>query len=125
MGAPAPDIKGHCVTNDAQSPHRLVLCTCPDADTATRLARALVADGLAACVNRIDGIESTYRWQGEVETDQESLLLIKTVDHALETLEKRIVALHPYELPEVIAVPITSGSASYLGWLESHVTATS
>jgi len=104
--------------------HRLVLCTCPDAETAARLARALVEGGLAACVNRLDGIESTYRWQGELQSDRESLLLIKTVAGALEALEKRIIELHPYELPEVVAVPITTGSAGYLDWLESQVTAT-
>ena len=104
---------------------RMVLCTCPDPETGGRLARALVADGLAACVNRVDGIESTYRWKDAIETDTESLLLIKTVAGALEALEKRIVELHPYELPEVIAVPISSGSAGYLGWLEAQVTAAS
>jgi periplasmic divalent cation tolerance protein len=95
----------------------LVLCACPDAACASRIAQALVAERLAACVNRIGGIASTYRWQGRVDNDSEVLLLIKSVRDRFDALRERILALHPYELPEVIAVDIGLGHAPYLDWI--------
>ena len=95
----------------------LVLCTCPDETSAARIAQTLVEERLAACVNRIPGITSTYRWMGEIHNDGEVLLLIKSVHECFEALRDRIVALHPYELPEVIAVDIGLGSAPYLDWI--------
>jgi len=95
----------------------LVLCTCPNETTADTITQVLVDTHLAACVNRIPGIVSTYRWQGEVCRDSEQLLLIKTTRERFEALRERIVALHPYELPEVIAVDIALGSAAYLEWI--------
>jgi periplasmic divalent cation tolerance protein len=95
----------------------LCYCTCPDAASAQHLAQAVVGERLAACVNRIPGIQSTYRWKGEVTTDTEELLLIKTTASRFEALKERILALHPYELPELIAVPVERGHADYLAWV--------
>jgi periplasmic divalent cation tolerance protein len=99
----------------------LVLCTCPDQATARQLADKLVEIQLAACVNIVSGLESVYRWQGRIEHDQELLLLIKTRRQAVEQLSDAIRALHPYELPEVIAVPIVAGLNPYLQWIENNV----
>jgi len=99
----------------------VVLCTCPDDVVAERIASALVEERLAACVNRIPGIVSTYRWQGAVHSDREILLLIKTTREHFEALRERIVALHPYDVPEVIALTIDRGSAAYLDWIEKSL----
>jgi periplasmic divalent cation tolerance protein len=100
----------------------IVFCNCPDETSAERMATALVEERLAACVNRIAGVASTYRWQGKVCRDNEHLLLIKTTSERFAALCERILALHPYELPEVIAVDIVHGSAPYLDWIaaETH-----
>lgn len=95
----------------------IVFCTCPDEAAADRISTALVEERLAACVNRIPGVTSIYRWQGDVRRDTEVLLLIKTTRARFEDLCARILSLHPYELPEVIAVDIALGSAPYLDWL--------
>ena len=95
----------------------VVLCTCPDEAAAERICQALVDERLAACVNRMSGIASTYRWQGEVCRADEHLLLIKTTRERFDALRERIVALHPYELPEVIAVDIALGLEPYLDWI--------
>jgi periplasmic divalent cation tolerance protein len=101
----------------------LVLSTCPDAETAGRIARALIAERLAACVNRVPGIASTYRWRGEILDDAEVLLMIKTTRDRFETLRARLVELHPYDVPEVIALDIASGHAPYLDWLAAETEA--
>ncbi len=98
----------------------LILCTCPDRDTAQTIADQLVDHALAACVNILPGLTSVYQWQGKRESAQEHLLLIKTTDEAYGTLEQAITALHPYELPEVVAVPIVRGLDGYLGWIEQQ-----
>ena len=98
----------------------LVLCTCPDEAAADRIAGALVEERLAACVNRLAGVVSTYRWEGEVRRGSESLLLIKTTVERFAALRERIVALHPYELPEVIAVDVVRGLPSYLDWIAAE-----
>lgn len=95
----------------------VVFCTCPDETTAERIASALVDDGLAACVNRIPGVVSTYRWNGETRHGHEFLLLIKTTSERFDALREHIVALHPYELPEIIAVDIARGLPAYLDWI--------
>ena len=96
----------------------VVFCTCPDETAAERIAGTLVEERLAACVNRIAGVASTYRWQGKICRDSEQLLLIKTTRERFAALRERILALHPYELPEVIAVDIASGWAAYLDWID-------
>ncbi len=95
----------------------VVLCTCPDEDTAERIARELVEARLAACVNRLSGVRSTYRWKDALRDEPEVLLAIKTVRSRYQELEMRLKALHPYEVPEIIALPVLAGAAPYLAWL--------
>ena len=96
---------------------RLVLSTCPDAQTADALASSLVDERLAACVNVLPGIRSIYRWQGAVERGEEVLLLIKTTADRQDALVARLETLHPYELPEALAVEAVGGLAAYLDWV--------
>ena len=98
----------------------IVFCTCPDEPSAERIATALIEEHLAACINRIPGVASTYRWQGKIQRDNECLLLIKTTHDRFDALRERIVTLHPSELPEVIAVDIALGLDRYLNWIESE-----
>lgn len=98
-------------------PVLLCLCSCPDAASARTIAEALVDERLAACVSRLPGLESTYRWQDRVEHADEVLLLIKTTAERLEALTARVRTLHPYELPELIAVEAAGGLAPYLAWV--------
>jgi len=95
----------------------LAFCTCPDEKTAAGIAEALVAERLAACVNRLPGLTSVYLWRDKVERDAEALLLIKTTDARFEALRARLCALHPYELPKIIAIPVTKGLPAYLQWV--------
>jgi periplasmic divalent cation tolerance protein len=97
----------------------LVLTTCPDAAVAERLAVTLVEAGLAGCVNILPGVTSVYRWQGRLEKAGECLLAIKTRAERYAELEGCIKLNHPYELAEVIAVPIAAGSPDYLAWIKS------
>jgi periplasmic divalent cation tolerance protein len=99
----------------------IALCTCPDAATADRIARTLVEERLAACVNRLPGVESTYRWNGAVQVDEDVLLVIKTTRARYAALEERVVALHPYEVPEVIALALVEGHAPYLAWIAKEI----
>ena len=101
----------------------LCYCTCPDAASAQRLAEALVNESLAACVNRVPGVHSTYRWKGKITTDSEELLLIKTTAERFDAMKTRVLALHPYELPELIAVPVERGHTAYLDWVRTGVDA--
>lgn len=94
----------------------VVLVTCPP-KAAGALARTLVGDRLAACVNVIKGVHSTYRWRGAIEQDAESLLLIKTTRRRFKDLKTAVLKHHPNELPEVIAVSVTRGHAPYLDWI--------
>ena len=96
----------------------LVYCTCPDREVAQTLASELVSGRLAACVNILPEIESVYRWQGKIEQDREILLLIKTDSAHFEALKDTISGLHPYEVPEIIAVPIQAGHQPYLEWID-------
>lgn len=97
----------------------IVLCTCPDLATATTIANELVDKQLAACVNILPAVHSIYRWKGQLEASEELLLLIKSSQANYPQLETSILALHPYELPEIIAIPVVAGLASYLAWIES------
>jgi periplasmic divalent cation tolerance protein len=99
----------------------LVLTTCGNDEDAQDLAKMLVEQRLAACVNAIGKVASTYRWQGKVQQDQETLLIIKTTAPRLAALEKAIRASSKYELPEVIALPVQAGSHEYLAWLRESV----
>ncbi|MFO7602631.1 MAG: divalent-cation tolerance protein CutA [Gammaproteobacteria bacterium] len=99
----------------------LVYCTCPDDETTSPLAELLVSKQLAACVNIITGIQSVYAWQGKVETSDEALLLIKTTTVAYDELETLLREQHPYELPEIVAVPFSRGLPDYLEWINQSV----
>lgn len=100
----------------------LVFCTCPDDATAETVAATLVSQRLAACVTRLPAATSTYRWKGEVQHDAEVLLLIKTTPTRYPALEKTLIEVHPYELPEILAVPVTTGLPAYLTWIEESTT---
>ncbi len=95
----------------------IAYCTCPDTASADTLARALVEDRLAACVSQLAGTRSTYRWHGALEHSEEVLLMIKTTDDRLDALVSRVHSLHPYELPELVAVEAVGGLAPYLDWV--------
>jgi len=102
------------------NPALVVYCTCPDSATAERIAEAVVDERLAACVNIAPGLTSIYRWQGRIQRDAEVLLIIKTRSTVYPLLEGRIRELHPYEVPEIIALPIQAGSATYLNWITDN-----
>jgi periplasmic divalent cation tolerance protein len=99
----------------------VLLSTVGTAEDAERIARALVERRLAACVNVVPGLVSVYRWKGEVRRDDERLLIIKTRAAKLEALREALVTLHPYDLPELVALPIEAGHAPYLAWLDESV----
>ena len=96
------------------------LCACPDAAVAGRIARTLVEERLVACANVLPGMRSVYRWQGAIEEADEVLLLLKTTRGALSALQARVLALHPYELPELFAVEAAGGLPAYLGWIADN-----
>ena len=96
---------------------QLVLTTLPNADAAAGLARALVEEKLAACCNIIPAVRSIYRWQDKLHDDNEVLMIIKTRSEQMERLKNRILELHPYAVPEVLALPVESGYLGYLEWL--------
>lgn len=98
----------------------IALCTCPDQQSGEHIATVLVEERLAACVNRIAGVVSTYRWEGKLCRDEEQLLIIKTTLERFEALRERVIALHPHELPEVIALDITAAHEPYLAWIEAQ-----
>lgn len=99
----------------------LVLCSCPDAETARDLAGALVREHHAACVSILPGMTSVYAWEGAIETAEEQLLLIKSAAEFYGPLEAFIKNHHPYQVPEIIAIPIEYGSMDYLEWLRAWV----
>jgi periplasmic divalent cation tolerance protein len=96
---------------------RVVLVTAPDLETAAALARTLVEEGLVACANVVPGVRSIYRWEGEVQDDAEVLLVAKTAAARCDALAARVRDLHPYDLPEVVVLPVSGGSRDYLDWV--------
>jgi periplasmic divalent cation tolerance protein len=98
----------------------VVLCTCPDSSVARKLAGSLVGAGLAACVNVLPEIRSIYRWRGEVHDEAEVLMIAKTTRERYDDFERCLLDEHPYDVPEVLALPVTMGSAPYLAWLEEQ-----
>lgn len=99
----------------------IVLCTMPaTGDTAAEIARTVVGEGLVACVNLVPGVRSIYRWQGEVCDDTEVLAIMKTTPTQFEPLRSRLIELHPYDLPEVIALDITHAHPPYRDWILSE-----
>ncbi|HET9753774.1 MAG TPA: divalent-cation tolerance protein CutA [Myxococcales bacterium] len=95
----------------------LVFTTLPSAEAAAELAKAVVGEKLAACANLLPAVRSIYRWQGRVQDESEVLVLFKTRQEHFERLKARLLELHPYEIPEVLAVPVEQGYQAYLDWL--------
>jgi periplasmic divalent cation tolerance protein len=95
----------------------IVLTNCPDAEVADRIARTLIEQKLAACVNRLPAVDSVYRWQGAIERTVEVPLLIKSTRERLPEIQEAIRALHPYEVPEIVAIPVVAGLPAYLRWV--------
>lgn len=100
-----------------------VFVTTPDGETARRVARTLVEEGLAACGQALPGLTSIYRWEGRIHEEAEVLLLLKTFEDRFEELCARVVTLHPYEVPQVTAVPLAAVHGPYLAWMDEGVPA--
>ena len=96
---------------------QVCLCTAPSAEVGTELARGLVEAKLAACVNIVPGVRSIYRWQGEIQDDAELLLIIKTSRERFEAMRDWLIEAHPYDVPEVLALPVEAGADAYLAWV--------
>lgn len=96
--------------------------TFPNPEKAAEVARALVSEKLAACVNLVGSIRSIYAWKGELCDDQETLAVLKTTRERFEAMKQRLVELHPYEVAEVIALPVEGGHAPYLAWVAAETT---
>ncbi len=101
--------------------YQLLITTCPNPKVASKLAHTLVENHLAACVNIIPQIQSVYEWEGKVISDAEILLLIKTRSEHYAAIEKTVLKQHPYDVPELIVLPIETGLPSYLAWLDNVV----
>ena len=99
----------------------IVHCSCAADGSAEAIAKALVDERLAACVSVVPGVRSTFRWQGETHTDDEVLMLIKTSRERYPAMAARLLELHPYELPEIIAVDVSAAHTPYAAWVESEV----
>ncbi len=101
--------------------HIVVLITAPSVEVARQLGHTLLKKQRAACVTINPGVESLYMWEGELQSDEEALLIIKTTASAFETLTAVVQDAHPYDVPEIIALPIVAGSQAYLRWIDEHV----
>jgi len=110
---------------EATSSARIVMTTVASPEEAERLGRTLVEERLVACATLIPAVQSIYRWQGQIETSQEILLLLKTAADRLPALEARLHELHTYQTPEFVVLAIESGSHPYLAWLEASLRETS
>lgn len=106
----------------ADADYVIVLTTLPANHDAAAFARALVDERLAACVNLLPDMRSVYRWQGAVEDEAERQVVLKTTRERLARLEARVTALHPYEVPEFLVLPVLEGSAAYLRWVSDSTT---
>jgi len=107
------------ITDMPEDTYKLAISSLPDVERARQIGTALVKMQLAACVNVLPAVQSIYRWKGGIEIADEVMLLIKTTAANLRTVEAELKAMHPYELPEFITVPIESGSSAYLAWLSA------
>lgn len=100
--------------------HRVVLISTPGAEAGRRLARALVEERLAACGSVVPAVTSVYRWRGAIEEEEEALVVLKTTSGRVEPLTRRALELHPYEVPEIVALPVAGGNPRYLAWLSEE-----
>jgi periplasmic divalent cation tolerance protein len=108
--------------SETENEIRIVLCTFPDAETARQIGTALVEKQLAACVNIVPAVESIYRWQGAIEITAEVLAIFKTTATVYPAFEKQLTALHPYEVPEIIALHPASLATPYANWVTQQTT---
>lgn len=109
------------MSDPAGTPVLAVLSTAPDTATAQRIGTTLVEERLAACANVVEGVTSVYRWRGQIEREQEVLMVLKTTSGAVDRLKERLVELHPYDLPEVLALSVPAGHEPYLDWVRAEV----
>lgn len=100
--------------------HLVVLITTSSVDEANKIAHSLVEERVAACVNMASPIRSVYRWKGQIQTDEETLLIVKTRAERMEALARRVKELHSYQVPEIIALPILAGAQDYLRWIDEQ-----
>jgi periplasmic divalent cation tolerance protein len=103
----------------------VVLSTCPDAGTAARISRSLVESALVACVNIVPGLRSIYRWNDTVQDESEVLMILKTTGPCLAAAREMLLSLHPYDVPEVVALPVADGHDAYLRWVSTSTRAPS
>ena len=110
-------------TTDSRKLSIIILVTCPDKESANKIASSLIEKKLAACVNTIKNVESIFRWKGKIEKSSENLLIIKSKKRLLKKLIADVQQNHPYQLPEILALPIIGGSKAYIDWLnnETHL----
>ncbi|GBE36656.1 divalent-cation tolerance protein CutA [bacterium BMS3Bbin07] len=101
--------------------YSVVFITAPDEEEAARIARTIVEERLAGCVNIVKGIRSIYSWEGKVEDEHEVLMIVKTKRDLFNALEKRVKELHSYSVPEIISLPLVEGSEEYLSWLKHEL----
>ena len=99
----------------------VILCTLPSETDAEKIATHLIENRLAACCNIIPGLRSIYRWKDKIESDDEFLLLIKSAEERYPEIEKAIIKMHPYDVPEIIALPLEAGSQTYLHWIRESI----
>ncbi|CAI5465013.1 unnamed protein product [Closterium sp. Yama58-4] len=118
--AAAGGAAGPVVADERAGDAVVVYITVPNKETGQKLAASLVGAKLAACVNRVPGVESTYWWEGKIETDNEELLIVKTQRALLPSIQEHLKGNHPYDVPELIALPIVGGSEAYLKWLHDN-----
>lgn len=107
-------------TTDSRKLSIIVLVTCPDKESANKIASSLIEKKLAACVNTINNVESIFRWKGKIEKSSENLLIIKSKKRLLKKLIADVQQNHPYQLPEILALPIIGGSKAYIDWLNNE-----
>ncbi|WP_455368712.1 divalent-cation tolerance protein CutA [[Eubacterium] cellulosolvens] len=107
-------------TTDSRILSIIVLVTCPDEESANKIAVSLIEKKLAACVNTTDNVESIFRWKGKIEKSSERLLIIKSKKRLLKKLIADVQQNHPYQLPEILALPIIGGSKAYIDWLNDQ-----
>jgi periplasmic divalent cation tolerance protein len=101
--------------------HTIIISTVADQATAELIARRVLQQRLAACINIIPGVTSIYRWQGEIEKSSELILLIKSRADHIDAITETIRSLHPYQLPEIIALPLTAGLPAYFDWIDNQL----
>lgn len=99
----------------------VVLVTGPDVDSLRELGRRVVEERISACVNVLGGVDSIYRWEGRIEEATEALAVLKTTRERAGELQRRVIALHPYDEPEFLVLPVRGGAASYLAWVAASV----